>query len=167
MTMLKSSWQQSHSEWALTSLMSGTSFTMTCLRVLKDIFRTGERFGKTYVADVLTGSRNQKVLENRHDTIKTYGAGKEYPKGQWQSFTRELIQSGYLKLDGDKYPILKLNEKSRSVLFNNEKVYLTKPEERIETRKDEELTKTDRDYDRILFERLRTLRKTLADSEQR
>src|SRR3990170_2208052 len=140
--------------------------TIAAQKILSCIYRTGERFGITYMTDVLTGSRNHKVLENRHDTIKTYGVGKEYPKGQWQSFTRELIQSGYLKLDGDKYPILKLNEKSRAVLFNDEKVYLTKPEERIETRKDEELTKTDRDYDRILFERLRTLRKTLADGEQ-
>lgn len=140
--------------------------TIASQKILSCIYRTGQRFGITYVADVLTGSKNQKLLENRHDTIKTYGVGKEYPKGQWQSFTRELIQSGYLKLDGDKYPILKLNEKSRSVLFNNEKVYLTKPEERIENRKDEDLTKTDRAYDHTLFERLRTLRKTIADKEQ-
>lgn len=140
--------------------------TIAAQKILSCIYRTGERFGITYVTDVLTGSKNQKVLENRHDTIKTYGVGKEYPKGQWQSFTRELIQSGYLKLDGDKYPILKLNEKSRSVLFNNEKVYLTRPEERIENRKDDELKKTDREYDRTLFELLRTLRKTIADKEQ-
>ncbi|MCC6545341.1 MAG: DNA helicase RecQ [Nitrospirae bacterium] len=140
--------------------------TIAAQKILSCIYRTGERFGITYVADVLTGSRNQKILENRHDTIKTYGVGKEYPKEQWQSFTRELIQAGYLKLDGDKYPILKLNEKSRSVLFNNEMVYLTKPEERIENRKDEETKKAEIEYDKTLFERLRTLRKTIADNEQ-
>ncbi len=145
--------------------------TIAAQKILSCIYRTGERFGITYVTDVLTGSKNQKVLENRHDTIKTYGVGKEYPKAQWQSFIRELIQLEYLKLDGDKYPVLKLNEKSRSVLFNNEKVSLTKPEERIETGRDEKY-KDDkskdegRDYDRTLFERLRTLRKTLADNEQ-
>ncbi|HZX47662.1 MAG TPA: DNA helicase RecQ [Nitrospirota bacterium] len=142
--------------------------TIAAQKILSCIYRTGERFGITYVADVLTGSKNQKVLENRHDTIKTYGVGKEYPKGQWQSFTRELIQSGYLKLDGDKYPILKLNEKSRSVLFNDEKVYLTKPDELMhaQKQKDEEFIKTDKEFDRTLFERLRTLRKSLADNDQ-
>src|SRR3972149_2308152 len=140
--------------------------TIAAQKILSCIYRTGERFGITYVTDVLTGSKNQKVLDNRHDTIKTYGVGKEYPKAQWQSFIRELIQLEYLKLDGDKYPILKLNEKSRSVLFNNEKVYLTIPEERIETRKEYKSKDEGRDYDRTLFERLRTLRKTLADNEQ-
>jgi len=149
--------------------------TIAAQKILSCIYRTGERFGITYVADVLTGSKNHKILENSHDTIKTYGIGKEYHKAQWQSFIRELIQLGYLKLDGDKYPILKLNEKSRSVLLNNEKVSLTKPEEHIHARKDEksyekskdEKSKdADRDYDRTLFELLRTLRKTLADNEQ-
>ncbi|MEK6560528.1 MAG: DNA helicase RecQ, partial [Nitrospirota bacterium] len=149
--------------------------TIAAQKILSCIYRTGERFGITYVADVLTGSKNQKILENSHDTIKTYGIGKEYHKAQWQSFIRELIQLGYLKLDGDKYPILKLSEKSRSVLLNNEKVSLTKPEEQIHARKDEksyekskdEKSKdADRDYDRTLFELLRTLRKTLADNEQ-
>ncbi len=139
--------------------------TIAAQKILSCIYRTGDRFGITYIIDVLTGSRNQKVLDNHHDTIKTYGVGKEYPRTQWQSFTRELIQTGYLKLDGDKYPVLRLNEKSRSVLFNNEKVYLTKPEESIETRKKDEQDKKERDYDRSLFERLRTLRKTLADHE--
>lgn len=149
--------------------------TIAAQKILSCVYRTRERFGITYVADVLTGSRNQKVLENGHDTIKTYGAGKEYHKSQWQSFIRELIQLEYLKLEGDKYPVLKLNETCRAVLFNNEKVYLTKPEERVEAGKDDKSyekskdgksTDEVRDYDRTLFERLRTLRKTLADNEQ-
>lgn len=149
--------------------------TIAAQKILSCVYRTRERFGIIYVADVLTGSRNQKIMENGHDTIKTYGVGKEYSRTQWLSFIRELIQLEYLKLDGDNYPVLKLNEKSRAVLFNNEKVYLTKPEERIENRKDERSNKKpdnekakdlDMDYDRTLFERLRTLRKTLADNEQ-
>ena len=120
-----------------------------------------ERFGINYVIDVLLGSKNQKVAQNQHDTVKTYGVGKEYPKSQWQAFIRELIQLGYLKLDGDKYPVLKLNEKSKDVLLRNEKVFLTKPEEAPHIFKAE----TGEDYDRTLFEQLRVLRKTMADRE--
>ena len=36
----------------------------------------GERFGMNYVVDVLLGSKNQKVMQNQHDTIKTYGIGE-------------------------------------------------------------------------------------------
>jgi len=135
--------------------------TIAAQKILSCVYRVGERFGINYVVDVLLGSKNQKVVQNQHDTIKTYGVGKEYPKSQWQVFARELIQLGYLKLDGDKYPVLKLNEKSKDVLLRNEKVFLTKPEEAPHIFKAE----AGEDYDRTLFEQLRVLRKTMADRE--
>ncbi len=135
--------------------------TIAAQKILSCVYRVGERFGINYVVDVLLGSKNQKVAQNQHDTIKTYGVGKEYRKSQWQAFIRELIQLGYLKLDGDKYPVLKLNEKSRDVLLRNEKVLLTRPEEAPHIFKAE----AGEDCDRTLFERLRISRKTLADQE--
>ncbi len=103
--------------------------TIAAQKILSCVYRTGERFGAQYIVDVLQGSESQKILQNRHDTLKTYGVGKEYSKPQWQSFIRELIQLGYVDLSGDKYPVLKLNEKSRKVLSQKEQVFLTKPEE--------------------------------------
>jgi len=135
--------------------------TIAAQKILSCVYRVGERFGINYVVDVLLGSKNQKVAQNQHDTIKTYGVGKEYSKSQWQAFARELIQLGYLKLDGDKYPVLKLNEKSKDVLLRNEKVSLAKPEEAPHIFKAE----AGEDYDRTLFEQLRVLRKTMADRE--
>ncbi|KAB2834539.1 MAG: DNA helicase RecQ [Candidatus Brocadia sp.] len=135
--------------------------TIAAQKILSCVYRTGERFGIKYIVDVLLGAKNQKVLQNRHDTLKTYGVGKEYAKVQWQSFIRELIQLGYVKLDGDEYPILKLHEKSRPVLLGNEKVFLIKPDEKIPVEKAE----ASEDYDHTLFGRLRALRKTLADQE--
>ena len=135
--------------------------TIPAQKILSCVYRVGERFGMNYVVDVLLGSKNQKVMQNQHDTIKTYGIGKQYSKSQWQSFIRELIQLGYLKLDGDKYPVLKLNEKSKDVLLRDEKVSLTKPEEEPHIFKAE----AGEDYDRTLFEQLRVLRKTTADRE--
>ena len=135
--------------------------TIAAQKILSCVYRVNERFGINYVVDVLLGSKNQKVTQNQHDTIKTFGVGKEYSKSQWQSFARELIQLGYMRLDGDKYPILKLNEKSKGVLLRNEKVSLTKPEEAPHIFKAE----AGEDYDRTLFEQLRVLRKTMADRE--
>lgn len=135
--------------------------TIAAQKILSCVYRLGERFGINYVIDILQGSKNQKILQNQHNTIKTYGAGKEYSKSQWQAFIRELIQLGYLRLEGDKYPVLKLQEKCRKVLLSNEKVFLTKPEEQISIQKID----AGEDYDCMLFERLRTLRKTLADQE--
>ncbi|MCF6157094.1 MAG: DNA helicase RecQ [wastewater metagenome] len=135
--------------------------TIAAQKILSCIYRTGERFGINYIIDVLQGSRNQKIVQNRHDSVKTHGSGKEYSKSQWQTFIRELIQLGYIKLSGDKYPVLKLQEKSRPVLLQNEKVYLTKPEEPLQIQKD----RKEECYDHTLFEQLRSLRKTIADKE--
>ncbi|OOP55564.1 MAG: ATP-dependent DNA helicase RecQ [Candidatus Brocadia carolinensis] len=135
--------------------------TIAAQKILSCVYRTGERFGINYIVDVLLGARNQKVLQNRHDTLKTYGVGKEYAKVQWQSFIRELIQLGYVRLDGDEYPILKLHEKSRPVLVGEEKVFLIKPEEKLPVQK----AAVSETYDQTLFDRLRVLRKTLADQE--
>lgn len=135
--------------------------TIPAQKILSCVYRVGERFGINYVIDVLLGSKNQKVAQNQHDMTKTYGVGKEYRKSQWQAFIRELIQLGYVRLDGDKYPVLKLNEKSRDVLLRNEKVSLAKPEEEPHIFKAE----VGEDYDRTLFEQLRVLRKTMADRE--
>jgi ATP-dependent DNA helicase RecQ len=135
--------------------------TIAAQKIISCIYRVGERFGVNYIIDVLHGSKNQKVLQNKHDKIKTYGVGKEYSKSEWQTFIRELIQLGYVKLDGDKYPVLKLNEKSKNLLRCGDKVYLTKIAEPLHIQQD----KGDEGYDPILFEHLRVLRKTIADKE--
>lgn len=135
--------------------------TIAAQKILSCVYRVDERFGIKHVIDVLLGSRNQRVLQFQHDRIKTFGVGKEYSRAQWQTFIRELLRLGYLIQDADEYYVLKLNEKSRDVLLRSEKVFLAKPEEAAPIRSD----KVDEVYDRTLFERLRTLRKTLADKE--
>ena len=135
--------------------------TIAAQKILSCIHRLGQDFGTNHVIDILLGSKNKKVIERNHNSLTTYGIGKEYSKGQWQSIVRELVQLGFLDMEGDKYPVLKLNDKSRKVLFKGEKVSLTKPA--VEPRKLHEYVADS--FDRELFEILRTLRKKLADGE--
>ena len=135
--------------------------TVASQKILSCIHRLGQDFGINHVIDILLGSRNQKVIQRNHDTLTTYGIGKEYSKEQWQSIVRELIQLGFVDMEGDKYPVLKLNDKSRMVLFKGEKVSLTKPAVKPQ-KLHEDMVDT---FDRELFEILRTLRKKLADGE--
>jgi len=126
----------------------------------KCVSQIGERFGVNYIADILYGSRIQKIVRNRHDTIAAHGTGKEYSKKQWQAFTRELVQLGYLLSEGDRYPIIKLTRDGCDILSGTKEVLLTKPEEEVKIiQKD-----VDGSFDRDLFEILRSLRKKLADA---
>jgi ATP-dependent DNA helicase RecQ len=116
--------------------------------------------------DVLRGSRKEKVLQHQHDQLSTYGIGKDRSLDEWRQLSRSLIHQGYLSQTTDGYAILKLNERSWDVMRGQRQVLL--PIER-----DAEPVITDvRDRGEravdveILFERLRLLRKNLADEQE-
>jgi ATP-dependent DNA helicase RecQ len=142
--------------------------TIAAQKILSCVYRLGQNFGITHVVDVLVGAKNKKIVQRNHHLLKTYGAGKEFTKDQWHSLARELVSLGYLDVEGEDYPVLKLNEKSREVLFQGEEVALTKPFSRSPVKvKDKERIDdlADGRFDKELFEALRGLRKRLADEE--
>ncbi len=133
--------------------------TLIAQKLLSCVYRLDQRFGMSYVIDVLWGSKSERIFQNGHQHLPTYGIGVNIKKKQWQVFTRELIQQGYLAITTGQYPVLRLTDKSKRVLFDNEKVFLTPyVEYRPKKVRDEEL-----EYDRELFEQLRQLRKRIAD----
>ena len=136
-----------------------TDGTITAQKIVSCVSQIDERFGVNYIADILCGSRIKKIVRNRHDTISAHGTGKEHSKKQWQVFTRELVQQGYLKSEGDRYPIIKLTQDGYDLLSGTKGVLLTKPEEEVKIiQKD-----VGGGFDHDLFEILRSLRKKLAD----
>ncbi|MDW7728200.1 MAG: DNA helicase RecQ [Candidatus Methanoperedens sp.] len=138
--------------------------TQDVLTIISCIKELDERFGINYVIDVLIGSNNRRLLQNGHTNLKSFQSGKNQSKKIWQSYIRELLHLGYLKQEGDVYPLLRLNSKSIDLLSdngNNGNIFLTKPE----VHKDSIKTTQNTEYDTGLFETLRTLRKKLADAE--
>ncbi len=109
----------------------------------------------------MCGSSVQKIVRNQHGTVAAHGAGKEYSKEQCQAVTKELVQPGYLKSEGDGCPIIKLTQDGCDIVSGTKEVLLTKPEEEVKIiQKD-----VDGVFDKDLFEILRSLRKKLADDE--
>ena len=145
----------------LDSKDKGEKFDGTTIaqKLLSCVHRLDQRFGMNYVLDVLKGSKSERIFQNGHQHLSTYDIGNEYSKKTWQGFARELMQQGYLTMTGGQYPVLILTEKSHSVLFGEEKVWLTPfVERRIEKIKDQDFPINEK-----LFERLRQLRKRIAD----
>ncbi|WP_243669992.1 hypothetical protein [Methanoculleus chikugoensis] len=66
--------------------------------------RPGERFGASYVADVLTGSKNTRIRENGHDRLPAYGSGGGYTRDQWLLFIQEMVGKGFVTSTGGRYP---------------------------------------------------------------
>lgn len=139
--------------------------TIAAQKALSSVRRVGGGFGINYIIDILLGSKNKKIIERGHDKLTTYGIGKEYQKSQWQLIVRELINLDYLNLDDDRYPVLRLNNKSRHILDGSHEIIMIKPKvgwEKTAPQKPEKVANLKVDAE--LFEILRDVRKNLADA---
>ncbi len=129
--------------------------------VMSAILRTGQRFGAAHVADVVTGANTKKIRELRHNEIKTYGAGKDKDKRFWRRIIDDLLAQKCLIQTEGQYPVLQVTPHGREVLFGRAEFYVRK---RAETPSHAVSTVVD-DYNRELFERLRSVRARLAGQQ--
>lgn len=131
---------------------------------LKCVDELNQKYGLNHIADVLTGSKNKKVINKQHDLLGSYGGGHKYTKSQWIDIGKELLHKGILDVKGGRYPVLQLNQKSQNLLAGQENVQLTKL---VEYPSSNNPDRSADETDNRLFERLRQLRKKLADSENK
>ncbi|KHD86751.1 DNA helicase RecQ [Heyndrickxia ginsengihumi] len=122
--------------------------------VFSCIKRMNERFGKTFITKVLTGSRDKKVMQFHFHKLSTFGIMKDRTQKEISEFIDFLTAEGYLRPTDGTYPVLSLTNKAISVL-RSELIVLKK--EKIQAK---QIVKDD-----VLFERLRALRKQIADRE--
>ncbi|MBQ9630561.1 MAG: HRDC domain-containing protein, partial [Treponema sp.] len=97
--------------------------TLPFQKLLSCIIRTGQKFGSSYVIDVLLGSKQKRILENEHDKLSTYGIGKNIPKEMWFQITESLVYENYI-LKTDDYSVLKITEKGMNALRNRNTIFL-------------------------------------------
>lgn len=100
--------------------------TVAVQKALSCVYRTGQRFGVTYLIDVLRGSENARILQSGHQEVSTYGIGTELTAGEWKSVYRQLVANGYLRADPDGYGALQLTDECRPLLKGKNKVELRK-----------------------------------------
>ena len=74
---------------------------ITAQKILSCVLRLGQRFGGGYTALVLTGSRDQRILDNRHDALSTYGLLKDYDKRTVHDWIEQLAGQGFLEKTGE------------------------------------------------------------------
>lgn len=135
-----------------------TNITLDAKKILSCIKRMRERFGSGIVADVLKGSKSAKVKNLKFDELSTYGIMHEYSKNTITDLIYFLITEGYIKTVGDKYPILVLEKSANDVLFHDKEVFIKR---KIE--KDIIPQNSDLAFDENLFERLKSLRREIAE----
>ncbi|WP_420208094.1 DNA helicase RecQ [Candidatus Electronema sp. JC] len=139
--------------------------TIPAQKFLSCVFRVGERFGAAHVADVLLGSKNEKILRFGHEQLSTYGIGKELSQKQWLHLARQLVQMGYLQQD-EEHRTLSLTETAREALKSRAKFFGQLPSTSSGTISARSTgSRQMLEHDQALFALLRSKRKELADAD--
>ena len=139
--------------------------TVLAQKALSAIVRLKEQVPVNTLIDVLRGSRNQTVMQNNYHLIKTYGAGSDLKFDEWRSYIQQLINIGVIEIAYDDHYSLRRGILADAVLFQDRKIQLIKPEDAAQLKAEQKpKTKTETVRD-DLFERLRVLRKQLADEQ--
>ena len=129
-------------------------------KILSCVLRQGQRFGGGYTAQVLTGSREQRIIENKHDTLSTYGLLKDHDKRIVHDWIEQLAGQGYLDKTGE-YNVLSVTPEGYRVLKSEVTPRLLQPAQRPQ-RKAKVASESWEGVDKGLFEALRRLRAALA-----
>jgi len=127
--------------------------------ILSCIKRMGQKYGSSVVTDVLRGSKGAKMSELKFDTLSTYSIMKDYSKDTVRDMISYLVVEGYLDVYGTKYPLLKLNENSSKILFEDEKIFIKR---NIEKDLKGNEVEENINIDRTLFEKLKATRKEIS-----
>lgn len=177
-----------------TSDSSLSDVTIEAQKIFSCIKRMGEQYGVQLVSNVLRGSNLKKIRQLKFDKLSTYGIMREYSIEMLTDMMNRLAADGYLFVTKGQYPVVKLNQRAYDVLLGKEKVFLKvagiqktvaisrnekvevvdrdekyekypQTEKTVQREKASKTEKTEENIDQELFDKLRNLRRMLAEKQ--
>jgi ATP-dependent DNA helicase RecQ len=137
--------------------------TLAAQKFLSCVYRIREKsgfgVGIQHVTEVLRGADTDKIRKFGHEKLSTYNIGGEHSRADWSAIGRELVRLGFLYQNSEKFNAVEITDNGRAALKARQKIVLTKAVAAgpVEHRVGEIAC------DEGLFEKLRWLRKRLAD----
>lgn len=114
-------------------------------KLLSTIYRvqqlSGISFGTGHIVDIVRGKATEKITHHQHDTLSTFGIGKDYSEPELRGVLRQLLAMNAVAVDVESFNTLRLTEQSRAVL-RGEVVVSLREKERTERK--ERRTREDR-----------------------
>ncbi len=137
--------------------------TVLAQKALSAVYRTGQRFGVTYVVDILTGKADERAHRNSHDRLSVFGIGKDVTAIAWKGLFRQLTAAGYLTGDDDGHGTLALTDRARPLLRGEDKFLMRVTRTAAKkTKRDAKPSHKVASENEALFQALKELRLKLA-----
>jgi ATP-dependent DNA helicase RecQ len=98
---------------------------LSCIVRLRQ--KSGFSTGLMHAVEVLTGAKSEKVLRWGHDSVSTYGLGRDQPRAYWVDLGRQLLRLGLLEATEDKFATVSVSARGLDILRERTPVALTRP----------------------------------------
>ncbi|MEX2580191.1 MAG: DNA helicase RecQ [Verrucomicrobiales bacterium] len=135
---------------------------LSCLVRIRD--KSGFDLGMNHAVEVLVGANTEKIRKWGHQNLSTYGIGADRSRPEWAEIGRQLVQLGYAALSNDNFQTVGATPRGIAFLKSRESLALTRRPSRDEPDSAARVARAGSvACDEELFERLRLLRKRLAD----
>ncbi|MEO1282750.1 MAG: DNA helicase RecQ [Pseudomonadota bacterium] len=148
-----------------------TDATVLAQKALSAVYRSGQRFGVSYVIDILLGKEDERIIRNGHDRLKVFGLGTELDATGWRGLFRQLASAGYLAADTEGFGTLQLTVSARPLLrgeasFEMRKAKVSDRKSRSKSKRKASaattIAATLSEHDKALFDTLKAVRLDLA-----
>lgn len=131
-------------------------------KIVSCVVRVNEQFGAEHIAKVLTGSRESRIVQFRHDKLSTWGILKEASRLNVRGWIEQLISQRYLERHGE-FQQIQTTILGRELLRGHGEPRLLQPANAVEPESEKKRNDDWAGVDRSLFDQLRILRRKLAD----
>jgi ATP-dependent DNA helicase RecQ len=139
--------------------------TIAAQKFLSCVYRIREKsgfgVGIQHIVEVLCGAETERIRKWEHHTLSTYNIGGEHTRAEWASIGRELVRLGWLHQNANQFNVIEITNEGRAALKARQKITLTRAiaaPEPVGKHRAGEI-----ECDELLFDKLRALRKRLAD----
>ena len=98
--------------------------TQPVRKALSAILRTEEYFGAGHLIDILLGLETDKVRNHGHQSLPTFGVGKDLNRVKWQAVFRQMMGHDLVRPDPNRHGALKIMESALAILSDKKSITL-------------------------------------------
>ena len=88
------------------------------------MLRTGESFGAGHLIDILLGAVTEKITQRGHDSLPTYGVGRDLSRAQWQAVFRQMTGRDLIRPDAERHGAFRMTDAARPILRGEAQIEL-------------------------------------------